>query len=238
MKHITKYIEFNSVNESSSSDEDLLCRLIFKDLVNHLAGRPYEIKTIGASFNIDRDIEEESIENDGNFHDSDVDLEIKIEFDTEVPDNIAKLLISTGIYGDAYSEVYNMEDPKDRHMHGDLFGTWSPEFVITIMGIEVDLNYDYYNLPGTYDAPPESEHSFEEGEYTLNDPFTIHIESEHTSIEASINSNDSELKDFITLFEKACMFYGEPGDISFYLDSNSKGSDTAREKERFRRINS
>tara|TARA_Y100000389_G_scaffold195186_1_gene226223 strand:- start:9670 stop:10386 length:717 start_codon:yes stop_codon:yes gene_type:complete len=238
VKHITKYIEFNSVNESSSNDKDLLCKLIFKDLVNHLTGKPYEIKTTGVHFNIESDIEEESIENDGNFYDSDVNLEIKIGLGTEVPDNIAKLLISTGIYGDSYSEVYNMEDPKDRHMYGDLFGTWSPEFVITIMDIEIDLNYDYYNLPGTYESPPESEHTFEEGEYTLSDPFTIYIESEHYSIETSINRNDSELKDFIILFEKACMFYGEPGDVSFYLDSNSKGSDTAREKERFRRINS
>ena len=237
MQHIKKYSEFHSINESASTEEELLCRMVFKDIVNHLAGRPYDIKTIEAEFDTsDANIEEDCQENDGHWSDSDMYLEFSTPEGETLPKDMVELLIATELYDGDFAEMMSNADDEDMVLF-DMMDLESPGLIITILGIDVSLQYNYYDLPGSYDAPPESECTFEEGTYSLNSPFIVNITNGDHSIELSINPEDNELKSYVQLFEKACRHYGSPGSVSFFLNTRWQGSDTAREKQQFRSKN-
>jgi hypothetical protein len=237
MLHVKNYSEFNRINESKSNAEQALCEMVFKDIVDHLAGRDYVIKTDYAEFSVvDADIESEAAENDGVFTDSDMELEIRTTEGETLPREMVDLLIETGIYDGDFAEMMSNADEEDMVLF-DMMDLKSPGFEIAIMGIDVEAIYNHYDLAGTYDAPPESETEFEESTITLNSPFIINISNGDHSIEISVQPGTGVLQSYCDLFEKAAKHYGAPGNTSFFLNSKWQGSDTAREKVRFRSKN-
>jgi len=234
MKRIKTYNEFLNESSSANSDDDL-CRFIFKDLVKHLRGLPYEIITDYATFNTDF---EEEAEEDGDdwltYENVNLELVIKVNNIKSLPDHIKELLIESDLYTSSQDMLDDVDGDEDLL---DMLGLGGDDKLeITILGIGVNMEWSLQNYGATYDSPADRESTLDEVEYSVS-PIIINLQTAQSSIELEISDNDPVLGNDLNRFEYALHFYKDPGTVEYALNSSAQNSDTFREKARLRSKN-
>tara|TARA_Y100000389_G_C17414230_1_gene492732 strand:+ start:191 stop:832 length:642 start_codon:yes stop_codon:yes gene_type:complete len=179
---ILNFKDYLKLNESASESESLLCRRVFKDIVDKIKGRPSSLEYLSFNLSVDTDtIEYEGSIAGGNININDVDLYVKLKpTQNNIDPSLSDLFTSNDFSIHGISGLSDIID-------GDTE-------LLDMLGIYDNSDIDIYIGPFEISGVLEDTVEWNIGEESI----LINITTDgHDSVETRIHIDDPELGKYI-----------------------------------------
>ena len=197
---ILNFKEYLKLNESTSESESLLCRRVFKDIVNRAKKEPSSLKYTSFNLSVDNDtIEYESYAAGGRVNINDIDLHIKLKTtQNNIDPSLLKLFTSNDFNINGLSGLSDTVD-------GDIG-------LLDMLGISDDSEIDIYIGPFEISGDLYDTIEWNIGEESI----LINITTDgHDSVETRIHIDDHELGRYINSLLDFMDDHQAPEDIEY-----------------------
>lgn len=189
---ILSYQSFLRLNESTGRTEEILCREVFKQVVDQIADGKSKIEFKRMDLGIDMsDMMYDATINDGGVDYDDIEMKVYMDSDQpQMEEGLLDLFRDNDFTMNGYSDMLASVDG-DKEMLA-MLGIEKKEIEIAIFYLEVNASFSNYAVSHGYDA------ELDEAYWDIDDNFIINITTDgHDSCEAKISKKDPELSKYV-----------------------------------------